>query len=166
MAIKSAMRVMSVAVTHLDNTERTDECGVLLLAIDHNTFASENRVQFHRCLLIVEQGQSFSIVVQDSNCCLSAVRLNLRSFGVQVNKRNRVGFVFVAHRVGDFFRCGWSVRVELQKTDAQSLLESTGCGLRNRKIHWDKDWPIDLPRFFQPVITEDFKTAANSLGVR
>jgi transposase-like protein len=26
--------------------------------------------------------------------------------------------------------------------------------------------PNDLPRFFQPVITEDFKTAANSLGVR
>jgi hypothetical protein len=24
----------------------------------------------------------------------------------------------------------------------------------------------DLPRFSQPVITEDFKTAANSLGVR
>ena len=25
---------------------------------------------------------------------------------------------------------------------------------------------IDLPRFFQPVITEDFRIAANSFGVR
>ena len=25
---------------------------------------------------------------------------------------------------------------------------------------------LDLPRFFQPVITEDFKIAANSFGVR
>ena len=40
----------------------------------------------------------------------------------------------------------------------------------------EKDWKVqlvsycfdatDLPRFFQPVITEDFKIAANSFGVR
>jgi hypothetical protein len=31
---------------------------------------------------------------------------------------------------------------------------------------WHSVAPVDLPRFFQPVITEDFKIAANSFGVR
>jgi putative transposase len=46
---------------------------------------------------------------------------------------------------------------DLQKENAQ---------LRRAVADLTVEKQIDLPRLFQPVITEDFRTAANSLGVR
>lgn len=47
--------------------------------------------------------------------------------------------------------------------------EKTLHALRSRFVYADNRkrlGPCDLPRLFQPVITEDFKIAANSFGVR
>ena len=52
----------------------------------------------------------------------------------------------------DLLQQHWGVRLEAFKTG------------RDQGI--DMRYAADLPRLFQPVITEDFRTAANSLGVR
>ena len=48
---------------------------------------------------------------------------------------------------------------------SQSLAEKKE-SQRRQILILERSREVDLPRFFQPVITEDFKIAANSFGVR
>ena len=54
----------------------------------------------------------------------------------------------------------------LLKTYHELFKQRCARGLKTTVIVLGAEGPADLPRFCQPVITEDFSTSANSLGVR